>query len=77
MTNIAAQPLDYVAPLKTYLFSYPYHGSQWSFELRAKSPEDAVARLSAIPRAEYIDELPRRRGWLTRLAESLSFGDPA
>ena len=75
MTGIATQPLDYVAPLKTYLFSYPYQGSQWSLELRAKSPDDAVARLPAIPRALYIDELPRRRGWLTRLAGSLSFGD--
>lgn len=33
---------------KTYTYSYPFRGSRWCFELRARDAEEAEARLKAI-----------------------------
>lgn len=38
---------------QTYLFSYRYSGKDWSFEIKAKSAEDAKARLAIISKAKY------------------------
>lgn len=38
---------------KTYLFEYPYNGSRWAFHIKAASPEDAQARVKALPWGEY------------------------
>lgn len=54
---------------KTYLFSYYHDGSNWVFELKAKSPEDAQARLQKLPWAKYDGELVMvvPFGWMARL----------
>ncbi|GIW55356.1 MAG: hypothetical protein KatS3mg082_1760 [Nitrospiraceae bacterium] len=64
---------------KTYLFSYRHEGATWGFEVKAQSPEDAVARVRKMANAVYDGELimkiPAPLGlcarWLTRLRNAL------
>lgn len=42
---------------KTYLFSYNHEGASWSFEIKARDQEDAMARLARLPFARYDGEL--------------------
>lgn len=57
--------------MKTYLFKYHHEGSWYSLELPAESFEDAEARLSKLPHAQYLGEavlcIPARMGLLARL----------
>lgn len=56
---------------KTYLFEYSYKGATWDFDIKATSPEDAIARLHAMIDANYLGLLkgsvPARFGTLARL----------
>ena len=40
---------------KTYLFSYTFEKMNWSFEIQARSQEEAVARLRAIKQTAHYD----------------------
>lgn len=42
---------------KTFLFTYRYDGANWELPIKAKTPEEARARLNRIPYAEYTGEL--------------------
>lgn len=42
---------------KNYLCEYPFAGSRWCFEIKAASPEDAEARLKAMPFAQVQGEI--------------------
>jgi hypothetical protein len=42
---------------KTYLFTYTFDGARWEFPIKAKTPEEARARLNRIVYAEYSGEL--------------------
>jgi hypothetical protein len=58
--------------VKTYLFSYPYQGHQYSLEIKAESREEAEGRFKAIPWGQYDGELqvtiPASTGdWVPRL----------
>lgn len=56
---------------KKYLFTYQYDGASWGFEILAKSPEDAKARVAKLMFATYDGEvmakLPAKLGPLWRL----------
>ncbi len=44
----------------TFLFSYEYEGSNWSFQIKAQSIGDARARLAKLALARYdgvLDEI--------------------
>ena len=45
---------------KTYLYSYPFQGGWWSFELEAASMEEAEERLRALAWAKLDGELVAR-----------------
>ena len=51
---------------RIYLFEYQFDGSKYLLEIPADSREEAEARLSAIPWAEYLGEgvmrIPVRAG---------------
>lgn len=42
---------------RTFLFTYNFDGSQWDLPIKAKTPEEARARLNRILYAEYTGEL--------------------
>ena len=42
---------------KTYLFRYYFDGSHWELPIKAKTPEEAQARLSRLSYATYDGEL--------------------
>ena len=42
---------------KTYLFTYSFDGASWQLPIKAKTPEEARARLDRILYAEYTGEL--------------------
>lgn len=42
---------------RTYLFSYRHEGATWGFEVKARSPEDARARVRKMANAVYDGEL--------------------
>lgn len=42
---------------RTYLFSYNYEGARWSFEIKARDPADAKARVARFMFASYDGEL--------------------
>lgn len=42
---------------KTYLFTYYFDGAHWQLPIKAKTPEEAQARLNRIPYAQYTGEL--------------------
>jgi len=46
-----------MAEHKKYLFGYKHNGSDWSIEVSAESPEDAVARIASISEASYFGEV--------------------
>ena len=41
---------------KTYLFEYFFDGDQWGIEIKAKSPQEAQARIKALYHARYKGE---------------------
>lgn len=42
---------------KTYLFTYNFDGAKWQLPIKAKTPEEARARLNRVLYAEYSGEL--------------------
>lgn len=57
---------------KTYVCSYPFMGSEWGFEISARSHEEAEQRLRAMAWAKVDGELVARVDgrvplWLTSL----------
>ena len=42
---------------KTFLFTYNFDGAKWEFPIKAKTPEEARARLNRVLYAEYSGEL--------------------
>lgn len=42
---------------KTYLFTYNFDGAKWELPIKAKTPEEARARLNHALYAEYTGEL--------------------
>lgn len=40
-----------------YLFEYPHEGGVWALKVKARSPEDAQARLKALAWARYKGEV--------------------
>jgi hypothetical protein len=42
---------------KTFLFTYNFDGTKWEFPIKAKTPEEARARLNRVLYAEYSGEL--------------------
>lgn len=42
---------------KTYLYEYHHDGSQWTFEIVARSAEDAQARVDKMPLAKQLGTL--------------------
>ena len=42
---------------KTYLFTYNFEGASWELPIKAKTPEEARARLDRALYAEYTGEL--------------------
>ena len=42
---------------KTYLFTYSFDGASWELPIKAKTPEEARARLNRVLYAEYTGEL--------------------
>ena len=42
---------------KTYLFTYNFDGEKWDLPVKAKTPEEAQARINRILYAEYSGEL--------------------
>jgi hypothetical protein len=42
---------------KTYLFTYSFDGANWQLPIKAKTPEEARARLNRVLYAEYTGEL--------------------
>ena len=40
-----------------YLFEYPYEGSTWAVEVIARDPDDALARIKAMPWARLKGEI--------------------
>ncbi len=55
-----------------YLFSYRFEGHEYGFDIPARSPEEAKARLSAMGLARYDGEIKLTipvpgGGWLAKL----------
>jgi hypothetical protein len=46
-----------IVDYKTYLFTYNFDGASWQLPIKAKTPEEARARLSTAIYAEYTGEL--------------------
>ena len=42
---------------KTYLFTYNFDGASWQLPIKAKTPEEAKARLDRLHYAQYTGEL--------------------
>jgi len=40
-----------------YLFEYRHGGSEWGFEILARSPEEARERIKSLARARYKGEI--------------------
>jgi hypothetical protein len=57
--------------LSTYLCRYHHEDAIWSFEIKARSEQDARDRLAKIPNAEYLGvlqmKLPVEFGIFARL----------
>jgi hypothetical protein len=57
--------------LRTYLFEYNHEGTTWGMELKARSEQDALERLSKLPYAKYCGvlqfKLPVELGIFARL----------
>ena len=55
----------------SYLFDYGYDGESWSFEIPARSEQEAKERVEQLIGARYVGEikltLPARLGPLARL----------
>lgn len=43
--------------MKTFLYSYNFHGARWSFDVPAGSKEEAEHRLVAMSSAQYDGEI--------------------
>ena len=56
----------------SYLFEYYHDGSSWSFEIPARSEQEARERVNKLSDARYLGEIqltvPRRYGFVARLA---------
>ena len=56
----------------SYLFEYDHDGASWSFEIPARSEQEARERVDKLANAKYLGEIqltvPRRYGVLARLA---------
>ena len=56
----------------SYLFEYYHEGSSWSFEIPARSEQEARERVNKLSNAKYLGEIqltvPRRYGFVARLA---------
>ncbi len=59
---------------ETYLFSYHHDGREWSFDIKAKSMDDARDRVRKLPMARYdgvlVAKIPAGlagAGWFVRL----------
>jgi len=54
-----------------YLFEYDHDGALWSFEIAARSEQEARERVNKLSNAKYLGEiqltLPGRTGLLARL----------
>ncbi len=63
---------------KTYLFTYSFDGAQWELPIKAKTPEEAQARLNRAVYAEYTGELiasiPISSSWFSRVAKFFRLG---
>jgi len=63
--------IDETSPFRSYLFRYNYEGASWTFEIQAKSPEDAERRVRRLAFASYQGEvvatLPVSSSFLARL----------
>jgi hypothetical protein len=46
-----------IVDYKTYLFTYNFDGATWQLPIKAKTPEEARARLNRALYAEYTGEL--------------------
>jgi len=46
-----------IVDYKTYLFTYHFDGATWQLPIKAKTPEEARARLNRALHAEYTGEL--------------------
>ena len=61
---------------KTYLFTYSFDGANWQLPIKAKTPEEARARLNRMLYAEYTGELvasiPAPSNALPRMANFFS-----
>jgi hypothetical protein len=57
--------------LRTYLFSYYYHGDRFSLEVPAYSKDEAAGRVrqmvSAVYDGEVFAEIPANLGWLGKV----------
>lgn len=42
---------------RTFLFTYNFDGAKWELPIKAKTPEEARARLNRVLYAEYTGEL--------------------
>lgn len=55
----------------TYLFEYQHDSATWSVEIKARSEQDAQARLEKLPHAKYLGvlqmKLPVEFGIFARL----------
>lgn len=59
-------------PFKTFICSYPFQGGQWGFEIKARSFEEAQARVKAIGWGKVDGELMMKLpGYLPPSAISL------
>tara|TARA_R100000951_G_scaffold19244_1_gene16001 strand:+ start:136 stop:360 length:225 start_codon:yes stop_codon:yes gene_type:complete len=47
---------DYSDELKPYLFEYRHEGAEWALEIHARNPDDAKARLKALPWSKFKGE---------------------
>ncbi len=60
---------------KTYLFTYSFDGASWQLPIKAKTPEEARARLNRVLYAEYTGELvasikiPTNSSVITRITD--------
>jgi hypothetical protein len=43
--------------MNRYLFEYRFRGEEWALEIMAESREEAIARVQALPWAQYKGEI--------------------
>lgn len=55
----------------THLFEYQFEGARWTFDIPARSREDAEARLNAMGWATWLgshaESFPAHSGWWVKL----------